>query len=339
MVVFVKDFATYRTIKHASTVGYSLVLDSLTSEKSSVIVSGSDIDVSDIGNWLIADGYVYQISSVSANAGQTTVNLIHPLDVFSRPLELHAQPLNQTVGGFVAEQLRTQWANADDLVYAIPYLIVSNLDTIPFVAPDLDSRGLFTIPEYCRLMRKRYQLTVNFSNAEHSLLCTISRSSLLTRNVSFEDGHSLLKSATAATTGYAKLTVLHDISTGERDSEGNLLYTRERTEWYLSAEGAISPLEPAMRAAGEWNVLYLKNCPNVSEKVMEAFSKNRAGGKLEFWSDLELDVNTPCVFFVQYKILKSYIAYKRKENSSNRYYYKAGELTTTLTEKLKGATK
>ena len=84
MVVFVKDFATYRTIKHASTVTYSLVLDSLTSEKSSVIVSGSDIDISDIGNWLIADGYVYQITNVTTNAGQTTVNLIHPLDVFSR---------------------------------------------------------------------------------------------------------------------------------------------------------------------------------------------------------------------------------------------------------------
>ena len=339
MIVFVKDFATYRTIKHASTVSHSLVLDSLSSEKSSVIVSGSDIDISDIRNWLIADGYVYQITNVTTNAGQTTVNLIHPLDVFSRPLELHDQPLDQTVGGFVAAQLKMHWVNADDPMYAIPYLIVSNLDTIPFVAPELDSRGLYSLSEYCRAMRKSYQLTVHFSNANHSLICTISKSSVLARNVSFEDGHSLLKSATAATVGYAKLTVLHDISTGEKDSEGNPIYARERTEWYLAEDGTVSIIEPARRAAGEWNVLHLKNCPNVSEKVIEAFSKNRAGGKLEFLSDLELDVNTACTFFVQNKILKSYISSKKKDSSNKRYFYKAGEFATTLTEKVKGVTK
>ena len=64
MEVFVKSFATYRTIKNATSISSALVLDSLEKETSTVTVKGTSINRADTGNWLIADGGIYMISNV-----------------------------------------------------------------------------------------------------------------------------------------------------------------------------------------------------------------------------------------------------------------------------------
>lgn len=336
MDIFVKDFATYRTIKKATSVQNSLVVDSLDAEKSSVTASGTTVDIDDVGNWLIVDGLVYQISGVDPENNQTKLTLRHPIDAFSRPIELSAQPIGQTIGAFVADQLQSHWVAVDDPVYAVPYLIVSKLDTTGFVAPTVDDGGCFSLPDYCRLMRKSYRVSVSFSDAGSNLLCTIARVPDAARNVSFEDGRSSLKSISYGTSGYAKLTVHHDVKTGEKDADQNDIYIRETTNWYLSEDGSVSQSIPSRRASGEWGVLHLKDSPNVAEKVIEAFSQNRSGHKLEFWSVLDIAVDTKCTFVVRGKILKSYVSCKQKDSTSNHFYYKAGELATTVTEKLKG---
>lgn len=339
MDIFIKDFATYHTIKHLIALEYSLVVDSLSAEQSSVVVGGAEIDIEDVGNWLIADGNVYQIAEVSPSDNSTELTLRDPLDVFVRLLEFSNQPTNQTIGGFIASQLQNNWVSIDDPLYAVPYLIVSNLDTTAFVPPEIDGSSCFALPDYCRLMRKTYRVAVQFSNAGDNLVCTIQRSSDTLQNISFEDGTSSLISADAATTGYAKLTVLHDIDSGEKDANGDTVYNREKTTWYLSEDGNVSQLVPSRRSIGEWGVLQLKDEPNVEEKVIEAFSENRSGSKLEFTSVKDIAVNTSCAFVIRGKLHKSYISCKRQENRNDRYFYKAGELATTITEKLKGVIK
>lgn len=336
MEVFVKDFATYRTIKHAVAVEHALVIDSLDPEKSSVTVSSVKIGLDDVGNWLIAEGLVYQIAGVVPEKNQTKLTLKHPIDAFSRPVELQSQPADQTIGGFVANQLQIHWVFADDPVYAVPYLLVSNLDTTPFVAPAVDDGGCFALPDYCRLMRKAYRVSMVFSDGGSQLICRFLREPESNRNISFEDGRSLLQSANYGTSGYAKLTVLHDVKSGEKDSDGYDVYVRETTTWYLDEDGNVSQLVPSRRAFGEWGVLHLKDSSNVLQEVIAAFSQNRSGHKLEFLSALDISVNTNCTFFVRGKLLRSYISYKRKDGGNNRYFYKAGELATTVTEKLKG---
>lgn len=339
MEVFVKSFATYRTIKKATVISYSVVPDALEMETSTVTVKGTGINRSDTGNWLIFDGSVYQISNVKPESDRTLLSLVSPLDAFSRPLELTAQPMGQTVGGFVTQQLQDQWITADDPVYAMPYLTVSNSDTTAFVAPDLDNGGCFKLPDYCRLMRKSYRTTVRFYDAGKTLQCNISKQPAASRQVSFEDGHSKLQSVDYSSSGTAKLTVLHDIETGEKDADGNKIYTRERTIWYLSESGEVSQLIPARRASGKWETLHIQGDKNVEAKVVETFAKNKANHKLEFWSDRDLDVQTDCTFMVYGDLLHSYISYKRKSSENKRFYYKSGELATTATEKLRGAMK
>ena len=336
MEVFVKNFSAYQTIKKASVVDSSLVIDSYDSESSTVVVRGFEIDNEDVGNWIVIDNVVYQISGVAPGDGQTAITLQSPLDAFYRPILLQKQTSNQTVGGFIQSVLLKNWINESDLLYALPYLVVSNLDTTAYVPPESAESNCFVLADYARLMRRSYGVTLTFANSGEKLICTILKRSPAAQNVSFSDGRSFLESVSYGSSAYAKLTVYNDIKTGEKDSAGDPIYTREVTTWYLSEDGTASQLIPARRSTGSWGVLQLKDCENVSAKVIEEFSKNRSGLKIEFWSVLNLDVGTNCVFAINNKLTKSHVVYKRKDNANSRFYYKAGELKTTVTEKLKG---
>ena len=339
MEAYVKSFATYRTIKKATVISSALVLDSMDAETSTVTVKGTDIGRSDTGNWLIIDGCVYQISVVKPQTDRTMLTLVSPLDAFSRPLELEDQPAGQSIGGFVLDTLRANWVQCEDPVYSMAYLKVSNLDTTLFSEPELDNAGCFDLADYCRLIRKSYRITIRFFDTGSALACTISRAPATSRQVSFDDGRSQLQSVDYSSSGTAKLTVLCDVDTGEKDENGEAILARERSTWYLSESGAISQTIPARRASGKWSTVNVRGSDKVESKVIETFAKNKANHKLEFWSTLDLAVQDNCTFLVYGELLHSYISYKRKSSEDKRFYYKSGELATTATEKLRGVKK
>lgn len=339
MEAFVKAFATYRTIKKATVIASSLVVDSLDAETSTVTVVGTEIGQSHTGNWLIIDGSVFSISNVKPQNDRTLLTLVSPLDVFSRLLELDEQPDGQTNGGFIADQLQRGWVEEADPVYAMPYLAIVCTDSTAFQPPELDGSGCFKLPDYCRLMRKSYRTTVRFTDSGNNLVCTISRPSAAARNVSFEDSRSKLQSVDFSSSGTAKLTVLRDVDTGEKDANGEAIMARERYTWYLAEDGSVSQNIPARRASGIWGTISIKEKDDMQAKVVEAFAKNKANHKLEFWSSRDLSVQDDCTFQVYGDTLKSYISYKRKTSEDSRWYYKSGELATTASEKLRGAIK
>lgn len=139
--------------------------------------------------------------------------------------------------------------------------------------------------------------------------------------------------------GTAKLTVLCDVDTGEKDDDGEPIVSRQRSTWYLAEDGTVSQTVPARRASGTWDTISVKKLEEVETKVIETFAKNKTNHKLEFWSTLNLNVQDNCTFYAYGEILRSYISYKRKSSEDSRYYYKSGELATTATEKLRGVIK
>lgn len=339
MDAFVKSFGAYRTIKKTTVLSSALTLDCLDSETSTVTVKGTEISRSNTGDWLIVDKGVYSIKAVKPQGDRTLLTLVSPLDVFSRPLEFVAPGTGQTVGGFIQQQLTAGWIECADPVYRMIYLVVSSSDTTPFAAPELDNGGCFSLTEYCRLMRKAYRVTVRFADAGSHLACSIVKTPQNRRQVIFTDGRSKLQSVDYSSSGIAKLTVLHDRDTGEKDDDGEPIIVRERSDWYLSETGEVSQEVPARRAAGQWDTITIGGNTDVQTKVAETFARNKANHKLEFWSELDLAVQDDCTFEVYGEILNSYISYKRKASTDRRYYYKSGELATTATEKLRGAMK
>lgn len=339
MWAFVKSFATYRTVRMAAVITSALTLDSLSAENSTVTVVGTEIGQSDTGSWLVIDGGVYFIVGVKPQTDRTLLTLSSPVEAFNRPLEFFEESTKQTIGRFIAQQLTEQWIECADPAYALAYLMVSNLDTTAFVPPELDKNGCFKLSEYMRLMRRSYRTTVRFRDGGDALLCTISKPPVENRNVSFEDGKSQLQNLDYSSSGTAKLTVLCDVDTGEKDDDGEAIVERQRSTWYLAADGSVSQIVPVRRASGTWDTISVRKPEEVEAKVIETFAKNKTSHKLEFWSTLELDVQDDCTFFVYGESLHSYISYKRKSSEDTRYYYKSGELATTATEKLRGVVK
>lgn len=339
MDAFVKSFSTYRTIKQVYVLSSSLTLDSLDSESSTVTVKGTAIGRSNTGDWLIIDGSVYQITVVKPQNDRTLLTLGSPLDAFCRPIELDAQNDGQSIGGFVADLLQAHWVECLDLAYAVTYLVVSNYDTTKYVPPELDTKGCFELPDYCRLMRKTYRTTVRFADAGDRLICTIASQPTATRQVSFDDGHSQIQSVDYSAASVAKITAIQDVETGETDSTGSAITERQRTTWYLAEDGSVTQSVPARRAEGSWTTISVGSDDDVETKVVEEFAKHRSSHKLEFWSDRDLAVHDDCTFFVYGELLQSYISYKRKSSTDKRFYYKSGELATTATEKMRGVTK
>ncbi len=339
MEAFVKSYASYRTIKKATVITREIVTDSLEAEPSSAVLAGSSIGYDDVGNWLILEGTVFWISGAKPEAGRVTLSLSHPLEAFSRPLELSEQPAAATIGGFVTGVLNANWIQCSDPDYKTSYLVVSNSDTTPYVNPETDASGCFDLPGYCRLMRKGYRTLVQFVNKGDSLECTISGSAESSRQISFEDGRSQLQRFECASSGVAKITALCDVPTGEKDANGDAVKERTRSTWYLSEAGEISQTVPEHRAAGKWITILVKNPEDVEAKVIETFAKNKSDHKIEFFSTLDLNVQDACLFFVNNRLLRSYITCKKQTNGSNRYFYRAGELATTVTEKLRGVMK
>lgn len=324
MEVYVKSFATWRTIKQARSLSHDLVLDSLDKETSTVTVAGTKINRNDAGNWLVADGKLYLIQQVKPQDNRTVLTLLPPLDAFARSILFEEQANGQTVGKFIAAMLTAHWTNGSDPAYAIPYLVVSSSDPTAFVAPEVDNTGLFDLAAYCRLMRKTYRITVSFRITLDQLICTVGVVAADSRQVPFSDGLSQLKSVDYAATAVAKITAY----------QGGVA-----SDWYLSEDGTVSQTVPSQRAVGAWTSISVSEKADLATKVAETFAKNRSGHKVEFMSSRDLDVMDDCTFLIHGEPLASYISCKRKMSTDNRFYYKAGELATTASEKLKGVTK
>lgn len=335
MEAYVKSFASYRIVKKCTVLSYALVMDSLDAELSTVTVKGTEVTRSNTGDWLIVGGGVYMIQNVKPQDDRAVLTLQAPLEAFSRLLEYMASGEDAAIGSFVARMMEANWRQCDDPAYGMPYLRVSTSDTPAFVLPDLDDAGCFSLPDYCRLARKSYHVAVRFSDGGQYLECSISMQPMTTRRISFSDGRSQLKGVTYSRSGIAKLTVLHDVETGETDASGNPVYNRSRSVWYLAETGEITQELPAVRAAGEWGMISVAGEADIQAKVIETFARNKFTHKLEFWSTIDLAVLEDCEFWVHGELLRSHISYKSKSSTDHRYYYKSGELATTATEKLR----
>ena len=339
MEAYIKSFSAFRTLRKLSVLSHEMVMDSLDADVSRMTVAGTDVTHKNTGDWLVFEGAVYRISAVTPQSDRTALTLAPPIKSFNRPLELAQQTADTTIGGFVKTALEANWAEGTDPTYSIPYLVVSNSDTTPYVAPEVDKNGCFRLSEYCLLMRKGYHIILTFENGGDVLRCKVRASSPASRQVSFDDGRSQLKSVSYSSGGVAKLTVLCDTDTGQKDENGDKITVRSRTEWYLSEAGEITQDVPEHRAAGDWDTIVITGKDDLQAKVIEKFAKNKNNHKLEFWSMLDLNVQDNCTFCVYGELLVSYISYKRKSSNDNRFYYKSGELATTATEKLRGVTK
>lgn len=338
MQAFIKTAAAFRTAYVRDVLDYELTLDSLESLPSSVTLLGGDIPRTMGGSWLYVADSLFLIGAVSPGDGMTELQLQSPLDAFSRPRAYVPPAAGSTLGAFVARELADGWRDQPDAVYALPYLQISASDSLPFVPPETDEQGFYTLSTWLRTLRRDYGLELRFTPNGDKLGVLIRPAATRSHTFLCGDGHTELASNVYSRTAVAKVTTVQPVDSGQVDAQGETIFETETTDWYLALDGSVSSQEPAGRAYGSWTVLPVSAKKDAEEAARAAFSKNSETHKVEFWTDFRPGLLDPFrLRLPSGAVFAGEIQAIRKLRGDRRWLCQSGTWPVSLTDKVRSA--
>lgn len=338
MQAFIKTAAAFRTAYVRDVLDYELTLESLESLPSSVTLLGGDIPREMGGSWLYVADSLFLIGAVSPGEGMTELQLQSPLDAFSRPRAYVPPAAGSTLGAFVARELAEGWRDQADAVYALPYLQIAAADSLPFVPPETDEQGFYTLSAWLRILRRDCGLELRFTPAGDKLGVRILNAVPRSHTFLCGDGHTELASNAYSRTAVAKVTTVQPVETGELDAEGQKIFETVTTDWYLGADGSVGSQEPAGRASGSWSVIPVSAKNDAEEAARAAFSKNSETHKVEFYTDFRPALLDPFrLRLPSGAVFAGQIQAVRKLRGDRRWLCQSGTWPVSLTDKVRSA--
>lgn len=321
MDAFIKSRANFHTVSSASVVSWDTPLASIDNDSGTVVLVGSQAARGAEGDFLVMDGHVWLIEEIAFDNGLASVKVCPVARLFDRSLVYSAPASGTTVEDWIRTQIESQYKNCSDFAYAIPYLTVTVSGSTAWAAPDVDDNGLYVLEDYLQTVHNLYGIRLTASVDGNRLLLSITKQARSNHRIVFTDGQTQLITETYSRKSVAKITTI----------QAGVI-----TDWYLSADGAISNSPPAQRAEGLWKVLTLKERDVPAEKVAAKFGKNSRSHKIEFMSARLYSLYDNVQLRLGDTVVESYISYVGVQSGDKRRHYKTGELKTTLTQVLKG---
>lgn len=319
MVAFIKRRKDFRTYAAAEVVSWDVPLASIADDVGTIVLYGTAVTRGSEGDFLIMDGHIWLVEQVAPDQQQTTVTVGDVAGAFDRLLPF--VEAGETIGAFLAQQLTDHYKEVSDANYRMPYLRVTNLDNTEYLGPTVTD-GLFNLRTYMRKVNRLRDVQVRFSIDRDYLNILIEPRQRPSHKIIFEDGTSQLISRSYSRSSVAKVTAY----------QNGVGHT-----YYLTDVGDVTDTEPLRRAEGKWEVLALDEYADLEERVQDLFSQNSNSHKIEWKSPKEYSLYDTVVLRLDGGLMSSYISYIGISSDDNRFYYKSGELATTLTERLKGA--
>lgn len=315
MIAYIKSRSDFKNVLHTDTESYSLYTATSNDDSSSVVLSG-EIKEKHKGDWLYLAGRLWLISQIKPGEGRTTLTLKTPENAFDRQTEYGGSAAS--IGAFIKAKLESEYKNQADTKYALPYLDVENTDNTTFVAPVTEG-GLFGLADYIKSAR-RSGVWCDFSITGSKLKISISTRAPETHSIIFNSGHAQLISRSFSRSVTEKVTVYPEGGAAQ--------------DFYLLADGRISTSAPAERLDGEWVKIAAEADAIPKELAAEEFAKNVSSYKIEFYSDRLYKLFDRVRLRFDDGVFAADITARRVSSADNRYYYRCGNLPTTLTEKL-----
>lgn len=318
MVCFFKRLDTFVTFGQADVTEFSVPLASSGGNTGTITVVG-ELTQAFTRQWLIMQGRIWYTTEVNPDNGLTNITVADPLAAFGRTL-VYSTPATNILGEYIKAVAEAEYINLTDTAYDMPYLTVTNSDTTTFT-PVASEDGLFSLENLMRDAQAR-GLFLTFDFDANGLSLSITPGDTTEYPVVVGDGHTQLISETYSQTAIAKVTVISDLG-----------YPHD---YYLSIDGTISTTPPVNRAAGEW-VTVKQGENNLLDTATAVFAENIQSHKIEFYSDIPLDLYAHVNVRLNGKVYASQITYVGIMSRDSRYLYRCGELATTLTEKVASA--
>lgn len=345
MEAYIKSFSSFYALRQVSTTDWSLVLDSLDSQGSSITVGGDDIPGTISGNWLIVNDIPMRIEVVTPGKGLTRFTLSAAEEIFNRQLladydETGTIPTwpDTTIGGFIQRIIEREWVNQADTRYSTPYISVTNLDNTAFVAPELDDNGIWNLLAYIRWARINYNISLTWTVQRNGLRVTIHREPVTLHPLVLGDGHTQLASSSFASQRIAKVTVIqpHEVEPEEEpDEDAEPVFEMTSTDWFLCADGTVTDDPDATnRVDGEWITIVIGDGDDQAEKVQEEFAKNGESHKVELYTDVQMDVGDRFLVNLNGELFEGTVVRRFLKRGDMRVLYTSGELITTIQERV-----
>ena len=315
MIAYIKSRADFKNVLHTAAESYSLYTDTSSDDSSSVMLSG-EISQNHKGDWLYLAGRLWLIAEIKPDKGRTTLTLKTPENAFDRQAEYSGSAAS--IGAFIKERLESEYKNQPDSKYALPYLEIENAENAAFIEPVTEG-GLFGLADYIKSARSS-GVWCDFSISGQSLKISISTRVPETHSVVFNSGSAQLISRSFSRAVTEKVTVYPEGGTAQ--------------DFYLQSDGSISTSAPAERLEGEWVKIAADADAIPLDLAAEEFAKNVSSYKIEFYSVKSYKLFDRVRLRFEDGVFAADITARRISSADKRYYYRCGNLPTTLTEKL-----
>lgn len=316
MTAYIKRIKDFVTVAYAPAIKWNVPLFSNDNSSGTItFTTDSQIKRGYEGYWLIMDGHIWVIQSISPSDTEISVTVVDAFNAFNRNHRIVSG--YSTTGALLAAIFNLNYKQQSDAEYAMPYLDVTNTNTTPLIAPTPIDEIFFSATDYMRLCSQK-GVKIDFEPTNTELKVKISNRSTAYSNIILDDSHSQLVSQEYS----------QDIT-----SKVSVVIGANMTSYYLQPDGTISQSAPSPRIQGQWQMIKAED--NAQEAAQAVFDKNDAAYKIEFNSDRVLDWCSKVKVRVDGEVKDVVISSVSISSDDDRYKYAAGDLATTMTAKLK----
>lgn len=296
-------------------------------DKGSLVVPGEFDDLT--GEWAVVDGRVFLVDSCSPKNGSTTLKILLPEAAFGRTLRYSGDGA-EAYGTFIAAALTAEYIAQSDPVYAMPYLSVSSLDTTGFLFPVV-SGETYTLRDIID-QAAAAGVFCTWTPSLSGISVSIAARAEVEYTLFAGDGHTQIVSQTYTRSIVAKA----DVRSIEQDRDTGEITVLDSGTYYWHADGTVDTTPPNPRIKGEWVKVDVTGDTTLLDGAVSAMASNAEAYKLEFYSDKVLQLGDTVVCRFGDILARGTVSYARTGSKDRRTFYRAGQASTTLTEKVGG---
>lgn len=331
MKAYIKRSSDFRTVLMGTAESWSLPIASADGDTGQLALA-EYAPAEHTGNWVYVLGQVYRIAQATPSNNQFTATLADPATAFDRQAIWPDAP-ETTYGAFIKAALERDYLNCADAAYKVPYLQITNTDTTPLTAPELDDTKLYKLSDIITTARAA-GVRIRFGIDGDKLAVDISTGTGTDHNILFTDGRAQLETESYSADTTAKVTVLQAQEKAENaDKDAPTEYVAHT--FYLSVSGEITETAPTDRAEGKWAYITCKADETPADKAAEVFAANANSYKIEFYSSRRYALYDRVRLRLHGAVFATRITGITLKSGDDRYLYRCGELATTIQQKVK----
>lgn len=331
MKAYIKRSSDFKTVLMGTAESWSLPVASADGDTGQLALA-EYAPAEHTGNWVYVLGQVYRIAQATPSNNQFTATLADPATAFDRQAIWPDAP-ETTYGAFIKAALERDYLNCADAAYKVPYLQITNTDTTPLTAPELDDTKLYKLSDIITTARAA-GVRIRFGIDGDKLAVDISTGTGTEHNILFTDGRAQLETESYSADTTAKVTVLQAQEKAENaDKDAPTEYVAHT--FYLSVSGEITETAPTDRAEGKWAYITCKADETPADKAAEVFAANANSYKIEFYSSRRYALYDRVRLRLHGAVFATRITGITLKSGDDRYLYRCGELATTIQQKVK----